>query len=95
MAVLVLGLSIVGSQTIVEAFKDTYRGLRYWREMSARMDLIKEAKNNAILDIEVPSLSRPPRTLYTTEITTDPNNFRNSCLAEYYGLRTIVLGRHH
>lgn len=95
MAVLALVLSIVGSPTVVEAFKDSYRGLRYWREMSARMDLIKEAKNNAIVDIEVPSLSRPPRTLFTTEITTDPNNFRNSCLAEYYGLRTIALGRRH
>ncbi len=93
--VVVLVVSMMGSPTVVEAFKDSYRGLRYWQEMGARMDLIRQAKNSARADIEVPSLSRPPRTLFTTEITTDSNNFRNSCLAEYYGLRTIALGPRH
>jgi hypothetical protein len=93
LAVVFLAISILGSPNVVEAFKDTYRGLRYWREMSARMNLIREAKNKGLTDIEVPSLSRPPRTLFTTEITTDPNNFRNTCLAEYRGLKSISLGR--
>lgn len=87
--VVFLLISMVGSPNIVEAFKDTYRGIRYFREMNARMGLITEAQKQSLTDLEVPTLSRPPRTLFTTDITSDQNNFRNTCLAEYYGLRSI------
>jgi hypothetical protein len=87
--VALLVVSMAGSPNIFEAFKDSYRGIRYWREMDARMNLIRDAKQNSIADLKVPSLSRPPRTLFTTEISSDTKNFRNSCLAEYYGLRSI------
>lgn len=93
--VMLLVLSLVGAPNVVEACKDSYRGLRYWREMSARHAMIREAQDVGMTDLVVPSLSRAPRTLFTTEITTDPNNFRNACLAEYYGLRSIRLGAPH
>ena len=82
-----LVISMVGAPNIFEAFKDSYRGIRYWREMNARMSLIREA--SPLANLKVPGLSRPPRTLFTTDITSDPNNFRNTCLAEYYGLKSI------
>lgn len=91
-AVAVLALSLLGSTTVFEAFKDTFRGYRYWREMQARVALISEARAQGLTGLEVPSLSRPPRTLFATELTTDPRNFRNSCQAEYYGLRDLALG---
>lgn len=87
--VILLVVCMAGSPNVFEAFKDSYRGIRYWREMNARLNLIKDAKQSAIADLKIPSLSRPPRTLFTTEITSDPKNFRNACLAEYYGLKSI------
>jgi hypothetical protein len=87
--VVMLVICMVGAPNIFEAFKDSYRGVRYWKEMNARQNLIRDAKQNSIADLKVPSLSRPPRTLYTTEISSDPTNFRNTCLAEYHGLRSI------
>lgn len=89
-ALLVLGL--IGSPNAFEAYKDIYRGYRYRQEMTARLDFIRSAIASGRMDVEVPSLSRPPRTLFATEITTDARNFRNKCLADYYGLRSIRLG---
>jgi hypothetical protein len=90
LALLVVGL--VGAPNVVEAFKDVYRGYRYHREMSARLALISESKARGNHGLEVPSISRPPRTLFATELTTDTSNFRNSCTAGYYGLPWIRLG---
>lgn len=89
-ALLVFGL--IGSPNAFEAYKDIYRGFRYRQEMMARLDLIRSARASGRMDVEVPSLSRPPRTLFATEITTDTRNFRNMCLSDYYGLRSIRLG---
>jgi len=89
-ALLLFGL--VGSPNAFEAYKDVYRGIRYRQEMMARVDLIRSARASGRTDVDVPSLSRPPRTLFATEITTDAGNFRNRCLAEYYGFRSIRLG---
>jgi hypothetical protein len=88
----VLAVSIVGSPNNFEAFKDTYRGYRYYREVAERRAIIQAAKAAGREDVVVPSLSRPPRTLLATEMTTDPENFRNSCVAAYHGLRSIRLG---
>ena len=55
-------------------------------------ELIRAAKARGDTDVVLPSLSRPPRTLFVTEITTDPANFRNHCFAEYHGFRSIRLG---
>ena len=91
-AVVLLTLSILGAPNNFEAFKDTYRGYRYHLEMARRHELIRAAKASGQTDVLLPSLSRPPRTLLATEITTDPDNFRNRCLAEYHGFRSIRLG---
>jgi hypothetical protein len=89
-ALLIVGLA--GAPTVFEAFKDSYRGYRYWREMAARVDLIRRAKDEGRLVVEVPSISRPPRTLFATELTTDSSNFRNSCAAAWYGVSSLRLG---
>ena len=91
-AVVGLILGLVGAPNVFEAFKDVYRGYRYRREMTTRLELIRRASGEGVLDLEVPSLSRPPRTLFATELTTDPGNSRNLCPARYYGLRSLRLG---
>jgi hypothetical protein len=91
-ALLLLAVSLLGAPNNFEAFKDAYRGYRYYREMAERREVIRAAKASGQADVVVPSLSRPPRSLMATEVTTDPHNHRNACLAEYYGLRSIRLG---
>ena len=56
------------------------------------MVAIQQAKQHGETDITVESLSRPPRTLFATDIATDPGNFRNQCLSEYYQVKSIRLG---
>jgi hypothetical protein len=90
--VVVLAVSIVGAPNNFEAFKDAYRGYRFYREVAERRAMIEAAKAAGQDDVVVPSLSRPPRTLLATEMTTDPENFRNRCVAAYHGLRSIRLG---
>ena len=91
-AVLLLVVSLLGAPNDFEAFKDAYRGYRYYREMAERRRLIEGAKGSGQQDLLLPSLSRTPRTLVATEITTDSGNIRNRCLAEYHGLRSVRLG---
>lgn len=91
-AVLLLVVSLLGAPNDFEAFKDGYRGYRYYREMAERRRLIDAAKASGQEDLVLPSLSRTPRTVVATEITTDSGNFRNRCLADYHGLRSVRLG---
>lgn len=88
----VLAVSLAGAPNIFEVYKDTYRGYRYWKEMQARFDLLEQARKSSNPDAIVPSVSRPPRTLFATELSTDPANFRNACMASYFGLRSVRLG---
>lgn len=89
---LLLVVSLLGAPNKFEAFKDGYRGYRYYREMAERRRLIEAAKASGQKDLVLPSLSRTPRTVVATEITTDSGNFRNRCLADYHGLRSARLG---
>lgn len=91
-AAMLLVIGLVGAPNVFEAFKDSYRGYRFRREMAARVELIRQARAGGRLEVEVPSISRPPRTLFATELTTDTSNFRNSCAAAWYGLRSLRLG---
>ena len=91
-AMVLLIISLLGTPNIFEAYKDVYRGYRYDQEMRERFSAIQAAKNRGEMDIIVDSLSRPPRTLFATDIETDPNNFRNQCMREYYEVKSIRLG---
>lgn len=91
-ALALLIVSLLGAPNIFEAYKDAYRGYRYSQEMQARIADIQKAKQQGEVDIMVASLSRPPRTLFATDIATDPGNFRNQCLSEYYQVKSIRLG---
>jgi len=90
-ALALLIVSLLGAPNVFEAYKDTYRGYRYGQEMQARIADIQKAKQQGETEIMVASLSRPPRTLFATEIATDPDNFRNQCLSEYYQVKSIRL----
>lgn len=92
MPVVVLAVSLLGAPNIFEVYKDSYRGYRYWTEMQARFDVLENAHKSANPDAIVASASRPPRTLFATELSTDPANFRNACMAAYFGLRSVRLG---
>ena len=60
--------------------------------MRARFAEIDAAAKRGDREITMTSISRPPRTLFATDITSDPKNFRNSCLGSYYGFDTVKLG---
>lgn len=92
MATALLLISLIGAPNIFEAYKDTYRGYRYAKEMNERFAAIESAKKRGETEITLSTISRPPRTLFATELTSDPNNFRNSCMSEYYELKAIRLG---
>ncbi len=91
-AAVLLLVSVLGTPNVFEAYKDVYRGYRYAQEIRTRIDVIQAARNRGEKNITVDSLSRPPRTLFATDIATDPNNFRNQCTREYYELESIRLG---
>lgn len=89
---LALAAGILGAPTAFEAYKDSYRGYRFYREMSQRFSIIQASAGKPDIDVVVPSLSRAPRTLLSTELTSDPANFRNACVSRYYGVRSIRIG---
>lgn len=91
-AAALLLVNLLGTPNVFEAYKDVYRGYRYAREMRERADAIQAATSRGETDIAVASLSRPPRTLFATDLETDPGNHRNQCLRQYYRLRSIRLG---
>ncbi len=91
-ATILLIVNLLGTPNVFEAYKDVYRGYRYDQEMRERVGAIQAAKNRGETDIIVSSLSRPPRTLFATDLTTDPKNARNQCLSEYYEVTSITLG---
>lgn len=90
--VAVLAISLAGSPNVFEVYKDSYRGYRYWKEMQVRFAALELAQQSGDRDPVVTSISRPPRTLFATELTTDPANFRNVCMAGYFGLQSVRLG---
>lgn len=89
-ALLLVGL--LGSPMVFEAYKDVYRGYRYDKEMRARFALLRSVQGNPAMAVTVGSISRPPRTLFATDFTTDARNFRNTCASEYFGVESITLG---
>lgn len=91
-AAALLLINLLGTPNVFEAYKDSYRGYRYHQELQEREAAIQAAKRRGETEITVSSLSRPPRTLFATDIATDPGNFRNQCLSEYYQVRSIRLG---
>jgi len=92
LAATLLLVHLLGTPNVFEAYKDVYRGNRYDQEMRVRRAALQAARERVETDIVVASLSRPPRTLFATDLATDPNNFRNQCLREYYQVRSIRLG---
>ena len=59
----------------------------YDREAKARIELLLSSEGSAAL----PSFSRKPYLLFFDDIQPDPNDFRNSTMAAYYGLDQITL----
>jgi len=91
-AIVLLMISLLGSPNIFEAYKDVYRGYRYARELRDRFDAIQAAKNRGETEIIVGGISRPPLTLFAAYLETDPGNFKNQCMSEYFEVKSIRLG---
>lgn len=91
-AAALLLVNLLGTPNVFEGYKDVYRGYRYTQEMQARNAAIAAALQRGAQDITVASISRPPRTLFATDIATDPDDFKNLCLQQYYRVRSIRLG---
>ncbi len=92
LAGVLLIIGLLGTPNVFEAYKDVYRGYRYDREMDERYSAIRKAKDRGEKHIVVDSLSRPPETLFATDISTDPGNHRNQCMRDYYEVDSIKLG---
>jgi hypothetical protein len=90
-ATFVLVISLLGAPAIFDAYKDVYRGYRYAGEMAERFAALRASQGNGAIDVSVASISRPPRTLFATDVVTDAANFRNTCVAEYFGVRSVSL----
>ena len=91
-ALVLLIISLLGSPNIFEAYKDVYRGRRYAQELRDRFATIQAAKNRGETEIVVDSISRPPVTLFAAYLETDPENFINQCMSEYFEVKSIKLG---
>ena len=91
-AIVLLVISLLGAPNIFEAYKDAYRGRRYAQELRDRLATIQAAKNRGETEIVVGSISRPPLTLFTAYLETDPENFINQCMSEYFEVKSIKLG---
>ena len=91
-AMILLLVSLLGAPNVFEGYKDIYRGYRYTKEMRVRFAEIDAAAMRGDREITLTSISRPPRTLFATDITSDPKNFRNACLGNYYGFDAVKLG---
>lgn len=91
-AMALLLVSMMGTPNVFEGYKDAYRGYRYASEMRERFAAIKAAKQRSETEITLGSISRPPRTLFAADLTSDPKNHRNACLSEYYGFNAVRLG---
>ena len=91
-ATVLLLIGIIGAPNVFEGYKDTYRGYRYAQEMNERFAAIEAARRHNEREIILNTISRPPRTLFAADLTTDPANHRNACLAQYYGFDKVRLG---
>ena len=91
-ALVLLIISLLGSPNIFEAYKDVYRGYRYAQELHGRFAAIQAAKNRGEMEIIVDSISKPPLTLFAAYLETNPNDMRNQCMSDYFGVKSIRLG---
>ncbi|MDG4596353.1 MAG: DUF6056 family protein [Candidatus Contendobacter sp.] len=91
-AIVLLMISLLGSPNIFEAYKDVYRGYRYAKELRVRFDAIQAAKNRGEAEIIVGGISKPPLTLFAAYLETDPGDFKNQCMSEYFEVKSIRLG---
>lgn len=85
-------ISLLGYPNVFEGYKDVYRGYRYSKEMNERFAAIDAAKKRGETEITLDTISRPPRTLFAADLTSDPKNHRNACMSEYFELKAIRLG---
>lgn len=91
-ALALLLISLLGAPNIFEAYKDTYRGYRYDRELRQRFAALQAAKEQGEVDLVAASISHPPATLFAAYLETDPTDMKNLCLRDYYQVRSIRLG---
>jgi len=60
--------------------------------MNERFAAIEDAKRRGETEITLGTISRPPKTIFAADLTSDPNNHRNACMSEYFELKAIRLG---
>lgn len=84
--------SLLGHPNNFNLYKDIYYGYRFFLENKNIISIVINEKNNGNLDIIVPSFSKLPTHLVPSALTTNPADMRNSCIAKYYGVNSIVVG---
>jgi hypothetical protein len=92
LAVVTLGAGIILYGSLPRAIVDLATELREYNvALEARYSLIRTASARAITDVGVPVLPSYPRSFVGQgwDITNDPQNWRNRCAADFFGLRSI------
>lgn len=71
-----------------------YRAAEYDRAMHGRYESIAREKEAGGEDrrpaMTFPAVANPPRVLMYTDIQADPGNWRNTCFARYFGLKSAA-----
>jgi len=86
---IVLG-SIMSFNNIRGVYVDLLSGTAYLYnlEMEERYQIIQ---NNSSMILSIPSLKNKPVTLFVSDISADPENWRNECYGAYFSEKVIVI----
>lgn len=87
---LILGWAALRSSTAGQAAAALSDGSAqgYWSEQMARLAVLQDP---AVTDAQLPALEHKPPLLYNTDITSDPTNWINRAVADFYHKNTVQL----
>jgi len=92
-----LAWAMLATSHIIPAYDDLlHRAAEFDRVMKGRYEYIRQLRaawqGGGGPDATVESLKDPPRTLVFTDISSEQNDWRNSCFSQYFGLSKVTTG---
>ncbi|MCB9654675.1 MAG: hypothetical protein H6729_11155 [Deltaproteobacteria bacterium] len=90
-----LGVLLAGSLATRSHWYDAVKDLAlrtagYRAQLEARYATIEDAKSRGVMKLQVPALEDIPRTIYFTDLTDQPQHWRNRCQARFFGLSELA-----
>lgn len=87
---LVLSLvALIFSGNIPEVVYDSFTAWKFNDTLYQRYSLIKEYKENGVLNVVVPEVQNMPKIVWVDDITANPNDWRNKRVARYFRIESI------